>query len=53
MFTEVRDENRRSAERTSSWHVPPDLQERVKAWVAERECEQKCEEERDDEEKGD
>ena len=41
------------AERTSSWHVPPDLQERVKAWVAERECEQKCEEERDDEEKGD
>ena len=26
---------------------------RLMAWVAERECEQKCEEERDDEEKGD
>ncbi len=24
------------AERTGSWHVPPDLQERVRAWVAER-----------------
>ena len=24
------------AERTGSWHVPADLQERLKAWVAER-----------------
>lgn len=24
------------AERTGSWHVPPDLQERIVAWVAER-----------------
>ena len=24
------------AKRTGSWHVPPDLQERVKGWVAER-----------------
>ncbi len=24
------------AERTGSWHVPPDLQDRVRAWVAER-----------------
>lgn len=24
------------AERTGSWHMPPDLQERVRAWVAEK-----------------
>lgn len=24
------------AERTGSWHVPPDLQERLRAWVAGR-----------------
>lgn len=27
---------RAKAERTGSWHVPADLQERVRAWVAER-----------------